>query len=288
MTLNPTGYYRPQTIKEAVRLLSQPHIATALLSGGALRLASTGDVTCEAVIDLQDIAELQRIDVADDGTLHLGASATLEAVVRHAHTPLLLKRVIRRTLTWNRRNAITLGEAIEHPAEVAELIAALLALDATAVFAMPEEQRIPLAEIDMVTEQPRVPRKGLVTVVELPAPQTGRVWEEAHVARTPADEAIVSVAAVLVIGDGGLVEQARLACTGLWLEPARLAVGASQALIGHPLDKAPIEAALAALDQEIVPVADYRGGIDYRRAMARVLACRALELCKHETTKKPG
>ncbi len=279
MTLNPTGYYRPQTIEEAVRLLSQPHIATALLSGGALRLASTGDATYEAVIDLQDIAALQRIEVADDGALLLGASATLETVASHEATPLLLQKVIRRTLTWNRRNAITLGEAIEHPSEVAEVMAALLALDATAVFAMPEELRVPLAEVDLVAEQPRVPQKGLVTFVELPAQVAGQVWGEAHVARTPADEAIVCVAAVLVINGEGAIDRARLACTGVWPEPARLAVAASQALVGGAREETLVNAALEALDQEIAPVADYRGSVEYRRAMARVLTCRALEQC---------
>ncbi len=276
MTRNPSGYYRPQTIAEAVRLLSQPHITAVLLSGGALRFATTDDPDYEAVVDLQAINELSRMTTAQDGTLLLGANATFEAVASYGQMPPLLRQALTRSLPWNRRNTITLGEAIEYPGEVAEAFAALLALDATLIFAMPEERRIPLSAMGAVVEQPAVPQKGLITAVEIPAPAPGQVWGEAHVARTPADAAIVSAAAVLVIDEGGTITRARLALTGVWPEPARLAAAAAAALVGGPLEKGRIEKVLAALDAEIAPVADYRGGVEYRRAMARVLTSRAL------------
>lgn len=276
---NPTGYYRPRTVAEAVRLLSQPHITTVLLSGGALRLGTTDEPDYEAVIDLQAIDGLARIVVAEDGTLSLGANATLQAVARHANAPPLLRKTLTRSLTWNRRNAITVGEAVEYPGEVAELTAALLALGATVVFAMPEEHRVPLPELHAVVEQPRLPQKGLITAVELPPAPMGQVWGEAHVARTPADTAIVSVAAVLVADGQGVVTEARLALAGVWPEPARLATAAAS-LVGAPLDKDRIELAAQTLEGEVAPVADYRGGVEYRRAMAGVLARRALVQCQ--------
>ena len=46
---NLAGYYRPKTVTEAVRLLSQPHITTVPLSGGALRL-SADKQEAEAVV----------------------------------------------------------------------------------------------------------------------------------------------------------------------------------------------------------------------------------------------
>ncbi len=277
---NPTGYYRPRTVAEAVRLLSQPHITTVLLSGGALRLGTTDDPDYEAVIDLQAIDALGRIAVVEDGTLSLGANATLQTVARHDDTPPLLRQVLTRSLVWNRRNGITIGEAIEYPGEVAELTAALLALGATVVFAMPEEHRVPLPELHGLVEQPRLPQKGLITAVELPPAPAGRVWGEAHVARTPADTAIVSVAAVLVADSQGIVTEARLALAGVWPEPARLGTAAAASLVGAPLDEARIDRAVQTLEGEVAPVADYRGSAEYRRAMAGVLARRALAQCQ--------
>ncbi|MBN1963501.1 MAG: FAD binding domain-containing protein [Anaerolineae bacterium] len=276
---NPSTYYRPTTVEEVVRLLSQPHIESAILSGGALRLA-TLDPAFEAVIDVQAIAGLNRIGPSESGGLSLGGAATLEAVAAHRATPLLLKDAITRTLTWNRRNAISVGEAIEYPGDMPEVVAALLALDAEVVFALRGVTRIPLADLEIVVEEPKLPQHGLITAVELPADRAGFAWGAAHVARTPADGPIVSAAAALLVDEEGLITVARLALSGVWPRPAGLAYHAAAALVGAPLDDDRIAAALAVLADEIAPLVDYRGSVDYRRAMAAVLARRALTQCQ--------
>jgi len=277
---NPTAYYRPKTIGEAVQLLSQPYIKAALLSGGALRLAAE-DLPYEALIDVQAIEGLAAITTrAADGVLEIGAAATLEAIVRHEDIPALLRQPLRRCVNWNRRNAISLAELVEHPAAVPEAIAALLALDATLVFAMPEERRVRLADLHGSVSQPRLPEKGLIVRFELPPASPWQTWGEAHVARTPADLAIVSAAAVLMVDNSGTVAQARIALSGVWDVPARVAEGASAALAGRLLDAAGIARAVAILSDEIAPVADYRGSVAYRRAMAGVVTRRALEACQ--------
>ncbi|NPV68848.1 MAG: hypothetical protein HPY64_17095 [Anaerolineae bacterium] len=276
---NPTGYYRPRTIDEAVQLLSQPYIKTALLSGGALRLA-TDDLPYEALIDVQAIEGLSSIVSMPDGVLAVGAATSLEAVVRWPEVPALLRDTLRRCLTWNRRNAISIAELVEYPEALPEAIAALLALDVTLVFAMPEERRIRLQDLQQSVSQPRLPEKGLIVRFEFAATNPWQTWGQAHVARTPADTAIVSAAAVLIVDNSGTVAQARIALSGVWDVPARLAEGASVALTGRLLDAAAIARAIAALNDEIAPVADYRGSVAYRRAMAGVVTRRALEACQ--------
>lgn len=277
---NPTGYYRPQTVEEAVRLVSQPHITAALLSGGALRLATTEPPQYEAVVDLQAIDALKTFSTTATGALRIGGSVTLQAIITHDATPELLRQAIARAITWNRRNAITLGELVEFPGEAPEVIAALLALGADLLFAVPEERRIPLGDLDLVQDQPKLPQRGLMTAVEVNALTAGWTWGSGYVARTPADPAIVYAAAVLAYDEDSVVNQARLVLSGTWAEKARLAEDAVAALAGKALDGAAIDAVLAVLDSEIAPEADYRGSVDYRRAMAGVLARRALEQCR--------
>ncbi len=279
---NPAVYYRPHSVAEVVNLLSQPHVDAVLLSGGALRLATTADPDYEAVIDLQAVEGLDAIYRAEDGAVFLGACATLQAVAVHDVTPPLLRQVLTRSLSWNRRNGITVGEAVEFCDTLPEWTAALLAFGAEVIFSATEERRIPLAQVAQTPEQPRLPRKGLSTGVWLAPPVPLRVWGEAHVARTPADEAIVSVAAVLDVADG-VVRQGRLALCGVWPGGgACLAEVASARLAGDVLDEDRIAGVLAALDQEIAPVSDYRGSAEYRRAMAGVLARRALNQCREQ------
>lgn len=282
---NPSTYYRPQTVDEAVQLLSQPHVEIAVLSGGALRLA-TLDPAFEAVIDVQAIDGLDRIGHAEGGGLSLGGAATLGDIAAHADTPPLLRQAITRALTWNRRNAITIGEAIEYPADVLEVIAALLAMDAEVVFALRGITRVPLADLGIVVEQPRLPGRGLITAVELPSSLPGCAWGAAQVARSPADAPIVSAAAVLAADDDGAITAARLALSGVWPQPVALAYHAGAVLVGGPLAEARIEAALTALADEIAPQADYQGTVAYRHAMAAVLARRALVQCRTMITRK--
>jgi CO/xanthine dehydrogenase FAD-binding subunit len=169
---------------------------------------------------------------------------------------------------------ITIGEAIELTPGVPEVFAALLALDAVVVFALPEEHRLALSEVGLAVEQPRLPRKGLIVALELPE-ASDQIWGEAHVARTPADEAIVGVMAALEVVRPGIVRAARIALCGAGPEPARLA-GAAGLLAGQALTDEQIERAVAGVQAEAAPVGDYRGSADYRRAMVGVLTRRAL------------
>lgn len=284
----PTAYYTPKTLADVIGLLTQPHINAVLISGGALRLAAIADPDYEAVIDLRGVEGLEGVERATDGSVRLGACETLEAVAVHDLTPPLLRRVLVRTLPWNRRNGITVGETVEFCTLLPEWTAALLAFGAQVAFATPDERRIPLDQIAQIPEQPRLPRKGLITGVWLDAPAPLHVWGEAHVARTPADEAITAAAAVLDVADG-VVRQGRLALCGVWPDGARLAAEASAHLAGGPLDEARIADVLATLDGEIAPMSDFRGSADYRRAMAQVLARRALEQCREQHLQmQPG
>jgi CO/xanthine dehydrogenase FAD-binding subunit len=102
-------------------------------------------------------------------------------------------------------------------------------------------------------------------------------WGEAHVGRTPADDPIIAAVAVAEI-DGDVVRQARVALTGVWPEPVRLAETPAQ-LIGGPLNEERIRAVAEAVEKEAAPKGDFRGNAEYRCAMAGVLTRRALEKC---------
>jgi carbon-monoxide dehydrogenase medium subunit len=80
-------------------------------------------------------------------------------------------------------------------------------------------------------------------------------------------------------GERATVRQARLALTGAWGEPARLAKSA-ESLVGDALSADRIQQVAAAVEQEVAPRDDFYGSADYRRAMSAVLTRRALEDCQ--------
>jgi CO/xanthine dehydrogenase FAD-binding subunit len=203
--------------------------------------------------------------------LALGAFASLQAVYEAPATPDLLHQTLSNTLTWQMRNESTVIKVILSPNLAPQFVAALLALGTRAIFGQ---------ETGLLANYLRrtLPHDDHLSTIYIPLDVPGRVWGEAHVARTLADEPIVSAMAVVDLTDG-TVGGTCLALTGAWQEHARLAKSA-ELLVGGTLSQDRIQQVAAAVAQEVTPPDDFRGSADYRRAMAAVLTRRALEACR--------
>ena len=86
--------------------------------------------------------------------------------------------------------------------------------------------------------------------------------------------AVVGASAVVTVADGA-VTHARIAMTAL-SPTIRRVPAAEEALIGSDGGAAAIAAAGAAVATASAPISDVRGSADYRRAMADVIARRAI------------
>lgn len=263
MPQKPTAYYRPTNLDEALRFLRQPN--TVPLAGGTALLATEEGLT-SAVVDLQN-AGLDRLTWADDGRLvRLGAMARLAdlddflaPLTAHEGAATLLRDAIRRAGPNTYRHAATVGGMIASRLPDSELLAALLALDATISLRLPAPETITLAA--WLAEDDRPP--GLITECLVYWPNGAGAAE--RVARTPADQPIVAV-----IGwrpDGGPV---RLAATGVGPRPMHLTAAESAANAGR------VDDAIAAARGAATHPGDFRGDAAYRAEMAAVLARRVL------------
>lgn len=203
-------------------------------------------------------------------------SASLQAVLDSPGCPQLLRQTLARTTTWQDRNRRVVRRAIASPNVAPQWSAALLALGATVTLEREDGPAEVLVET-ILSQRP----KG--EIVALHVRTEGICWGEAHVARTPADEPIVAAIAGVKL-DGGRVSLARVALTGVWAEAVSL-TDAAASMVGSPLGEEQIEAVAAAIQKEVCPRGDYLGSEEYRRAMAGVLARRALEQCRQMGTK---
>jgi CO/xanthine dehydrogenase FAD-binding subunit len=226
----------------------------------------TTSVKEEAVIVLSSRGE------DAEAILRLGAEVSLQMVYEFLNCPELLRRALSAPVTWQQRNETTVGKAVGSPGLAPQWIAALLALGAHGI--LRKEGEMPLAAFLDRSK----PRHGRLMAVHLPLNVAGRVWAKTHVARTPADEPIVGAVAVVDL-TGNVVRQARLALTGVWREPVRLAQSAGL-LVGGALDAGQIQQVAAAVEREVRPPGDFRGSAEYRRAMIAILARRVLNECK--------
>jgi CO/xanthine dehydrogenase FAD-binding subunit len=203
----------------------------------------------------------------------IDGNATLQEALDDAGCPVLLRRMLAATSTWQMRNETAVCRALVAPRLATRWVAALLALGATAVMEGDDGPQEVGLEALLQREA-----NGRVSILRVTA--DGVLWGEASVARTPADVPIVAAVAAVAM-DGGAARWARVALAGVWPEPVRLAE-APAGLVGGPLDAESIKAVAAAVEQEVAPGGDYLGSVEYRRAMAGVLARRALEACARQ------
>jgi carbon-monoxide dehydrogenase medium subunit len=82
MLLREVAYARPRSLAEAIELLAADDGARALAGGQTLiNVMKARAGSPDALVDLNDLEELKRIELGADGTLELGAMATYSAIM---------------------------------------------------------------------------------------------------------------------------------------------------------------------------------------------------------------
>ena len=198
--------------------------------------------------------------------------APLQQVLERGDAPEFLQCALVGPVTWQMRNEVNARRAATSPRLFPHWVATLLAVGASVVL----DTDGGTEEHSLAKVLERESRTGLLKI-KVPVGGSMRLGE-AHVSRTPSDNPIVLAAATVELSDG-VVSQARVALTGVWEDPVRLAK-AAEVLVGSTLDDAAIAATAEAVEAEVAPQGDYLGSEEYRRAMAGVLTRRALERCQ--------
>jgi CO/xanthine dehydrogenase FAD-binding subunit len=206
-------------------------------------------------------------DQRSDEVWTIDVDVTLQSLLDDPACPTLLCRALTGVYSWQLRNETTIRTALKASRRVPQWLAALLALGASVTV----EGEVPLD--DFLAG----PVEGEVTALHVPTRGSHIRWGVAHVGRTLADEPIVAAFAT-VTTEADIVDKARVALTGVWPEPVRLAK-APGALAGEPLTGDRIRSVAQAVEAAVEPQGDYLGSAAYRRAMAGVLTRRALETC---------
>ncbi|HLZ61881.1 MAG TPA: FAD binding domain-containing protein [Ktedonosporobacter sp.] len=308
MLLKLVEYHWAEHIDDALLLLGRLDTKTVPLAGGT-HLLGLQDNTIEAVVDLRDL-DLAYI-TQDQRGIHLGAMATLQSLVDE---PLLkefassLLSLAAQASSSSRliRNSATVGGTLATgAASQADLLAALVALDAEVVvrsgsktnvnlsggtlerpglalsgvvYKGKQERRIPIATLSL----DRRPSE-LIIEVFIPHTTPGCGASLMRVGRTPTDTALLNAVALVEIAEG-IYQRVRLVFGGINMEPIRLQALERQLEgqpIGDPLDSQRIFTALRLAMAEFRPPNDPRASSGFRRVSGLNLAYRALEEAAH-------
>lgn len=275
-----TSFATATTVEEALAALARG--AKAVAGGTDLVVgARQGKASLpEALVAIHRVSELHAIDETADG-LRLGALVTHAEIAAH---PAIRERftaladasaIVGSHAT---RAQGTIGGNVMNASPAMETGGPLICLEASATLRSVEGTRT--VSVEGLFTGPGTTAANadelLVSVdVPAPAPGTGSAYVRLEY-RRQMEIAVVGATAVVHLEDGR-VQDARVAITAL-APTIRRVPDAEAALAGGEADDESLAAAARAAAAASSPISDVRASERYRRAMAEVIARRAVEI----------
>lgn len=275
-----TNFATATTIEEALAALSQG--ATPVAGGTDLVVgARQGKAPLpEALVAIHRVSELHAIDETADhlrlGALVTHAELAAHSAIRGQFTALADASAI--VGSHATRAQGTIGGNVMNASPAMETGGPLICFGATATLhSVSGTRTVPVEELFTGPGATAAHADELLVSVDVPAPApgTGSAYVRLEY-RRQMEIAVVGVTAVVRLEDAR-VQGARVAITAL-APTIRRVPEAEAALAGSEADEASIAAAAREAAAASTPISDVRASERYRRAMAEVIARRALEI----------
>jgi CO/xanthine dehydrogenase FAD-binding subunit len=275
-------YYAPDSIEQALDLMSQYAGEAKILAGGQSLVPAMNFrvVQPSVLIDLNRAAGLSYVR-EEESTLRIGAMTRereLEfnpLILRWA--PLLVEAAPH-IAHPQIRNRGTIGGSIVNADPAAELPVLMLALSARLkAKSVSGERWIDAQDFFMGMFTTALEPDEILVEIELPASQPRTGWSFMEVAPRAGDYALMGVAALVTLDQNGKCEHAKLVYLNAGEGPME-AKEAEKLLIGESLNDPLIEStASKASETEINPFGNIHTSPEFQRHLANVLTKKALK-----------
>jgi CO/xanthine dehydrogenase FAD-binding subunit len=273
-------FYAADTLDHLYELLTDT--GGRVLAGGTDVLVQTqrGVFPSSILIDASQIDALRFIR-EEAGRIHIGALTTYADLVAsplvHEAAPSLLQAAKTVGAPQTRCRG-TLGGNIGNASPAGDMPPPLLALEAEVKLACQDHARVlPLAAVLVGPGQTILEPGEIIHSVSFPRlPERSGTRFLKLGNRHGMAIAVVNVAVALVFDDDGSIADARIAL-GAVAPTAVRSPHAEALLVGQVPSPELFERAGKAVQDDIAPITDIRGSVDYRRRAAVQLAKRALE-----------
>ncbi|MBT5049696.1 MAG: xanthine dehydrogenase family protein subunit M [Rhodospirillaceae bacterium] len=274
----PFSYHDPQSVDDAVALLSQHENAKVLAGGQSLMpMLNMRYVLPDHVIDLNKIQGLSYIR-EDGDALEIGAM-TRQRDLEYSDAVERLCPVMHEAIQQighrQTRNRGTIGGSLSHLDPAAELPAICAATDAVITVQGPNGRReIPFAEFPAGYMTPSIEMDEMVIGIRIPGWPAGHGYGFVEFARRHGDFAVASSAALLEVGSDGKITRASVTIGGVGAAPVRM-TAIEEALIGEGGSEDRFRDLCEAC-REIDAMGDVYASTEYRQHLATVMSRRAL------------
>jgi carbon-monoxide dehydrogenase medium subunit len=265
MLLAEVEYARPESVDDAVRILSGHDNARVLAGGQSLvNVMKTRVASPDVVVDIGRLDELKRIATAADGSLEIGAGVTYSELIGsdavRAARPLLADVAVR-IADVQVRNRGTIGGNVCSNDPTNHFPPVLAAIGARmTIRSLEGERTVSADEFFEGVFMTAVAPGELLTRVGVPALQSGEADGFASVTIGKDGTGIVNVAAHVANGN------ARVAIGCVAATPVVVTAAADEVAVRDAVQSAGLD-----------PPSDVHASADYRRHVAAVCAVRALQ-----------
>ncbi len=275
-----TSFATATTVEEALSALAQ---GSKVVAGGTDLVvgARQGKAPLpDALVAIHRVSELHAIEDAS-GALRLGALVTHAEItahpgIRERFTALADASAI--VGSHATRAHGTIGGNVMNASPAMETGGPLVCLGATATLrSLGGTRTVPVEDLFTGPGATAASPDELLVAIDVPTPEpgTGSAYVRLEY-RRQMEIAVVGATAVVTLAEGR-VDDARVAITAL-APTIRRAPAAEAALVGGGADEASIAAAAGEAAAASSPISDVRASERYRRAMAEVIARRAVEI----------
>jgi len=274
-------YFAPQTVEEALSLLSQFKEEAKIIAGGQSMLVvmRQGLLAPEYVVDIKGITDLDYMNYDEKEGLRIGALTTHRTIER---APIIekhfkvLSEMERNLATIQTRNWGTIGGNLCHGDPSGDPAPVLIALDAKLKLKNPSGERIvpmegfskDMLEVDLEPDE-------MLIEIQVPAPRLhmGTAHEKLMVMQ--GDAGLVGAAVSITLKPGnGICEDARIVLSNAASIPLR-AKEAEKRLIGKVINDHLLAEAGEIASAEADTPSDIHASAEYRKEMIKVFVRRA-------------
>lgn len=276
-------YERPETLRDASRLLAETKGTSFILAGGTDLLVRSKSDSFEAdlIIDIKRIAELGVVRETAEGFL-IGAAVPCADLGRHVALRAAWPGVVEAANLIGSaqiQSRCTIAGNLCNASPAADSVPAMVAAGARAIIVGPAGTRtIPVEEIPVAPGKTSLARGEIIVAIEFDKrpPRSGDAYLR-FIPRTEMDIAVVGAGVNLTLDESGTIRSARVAL-GAVAPTVVLVAEAADAILGTRLEEAALERLAEACSAACRPINDKRGTVEFRMRVAGVLARRAARI----------
>ena len=281
MTMRDFDFVEPISVSEACALLAEDPEGSAVFAGGTDILVDlkAGLKYHRRLVSLARIEELRAVELAADGALRIGATATISTIARHQGIKEQFPGINDAAMSLAAeqvRNQATVAGNLCMAVPSADMAPILLAHGATMRVVSPVGERVvPLREFFVGPRETVLEAADVVVAIEVPPPAPGTGDASLRQGgRVSLSLPMAAVAAVVVM-EKQICREATVTLGAVAPTPI-MATAAGEVVAGNELSEDVLREAGERAAEAAVPIDDLRATKEYRLELVKVLTRRVL------------